>query len=248
MGARQIGHWSGEPAEREGEIVGRLGDGSGVALRCAESRDSPRSSGSHPGSRHATRRGLRPPRVHRRAPWGIRRHRPRRGPDERARFPPAGIRASARTARASRRGVARPRSALPRPTSRRQRAGCRGPPPASRANGACSPAEQLGCGLVCERGEVLRVRASQLIATATLGEPLQRVLADGLEHREARLAVARCDLAHEALVDAASRDRRDGVRRARSPGQTASMASSRAPPANTASRRKSARSSSSSRS
>ena len=70
--------------------------------------------------------------------------------------------------------------------------------------------EQLGCGLVCERGEVLRVRASQLIATATLGEALQRVLADGAKHEEPRLTIARSHLAQEALLDQRSETVDDG--------------------------------------
>ena len=42
---------------------------------------------------------------------------------------------------------------------------------------------------------------AQLVELARLGEPLERVLADRLEHAEARLAVGALALADEALVD-----------------------------------------------
>ena len=98
--------------------------------------------------------------------------------------------------------------------------------------------------VVREAAEVLGVPVPELrFRLGALFEAGERVRADRLEHREARLAVGLLVLAEQAVVEQ-RRDAREGP----SAPQTASAASSVQPPAKTASLAKSARSSGPSRS
>ncbi len=62
-------------------------------------------------------------------------------------------------------------------------------------------ARELRLGLLRKRDEVLEVPPARLVAVARGREPLERVFAHDLEHREARLAGGGLALPHEALVD-----------------------------------------------
>ena len=62
-------------------------------------------------------------------------------------------------------------------------------------------AEELGFGRPCEGHEVIFVPALDQRCLTALDEPLQPVVADGLQHQEAGLAIRRSESLQEALVD-----------------------------------------------
>ena len=100
-----------------------------------------------------------------------------------------------------------------------------------------APDWSVGVGLLPQRQEEFGVGPARRLRFAALLQPLQPVLPDRLQHREARLAVRPLDRAQQALLDQSVQTAEDVERP--SGLATASTASRVQPPTKTASRRKS---------
>ena len=221
-----------KPEERLGPhsgVVGVLGDlqqllGIGVgSIEVAQPQAEERALEQRPDAGRVPRGA---PRAPRRAPPRLR----------------GGGRARARTSRASRRGGAPGRCGRPRAPTRWPSGGCRARARAGRAARWGGPgAPSAASAPRTRRSTPPRTRQStphgDCLTASRSGSPaksLRRVLADRLEHREARLAVLAGLAPEQAVVT--STEPVDGA----SIAQTAATASSVQPPANTARRRSSA--------